>query len=167
MMLTDLARHYGEGPLSLTEIAAHLDLSDKVAYFEQIIPVLKEAKLVESVRGARGGYKLARAPETIKMGMVIRRLEGGIAVMGCATDGVTAKSCNHEEVCTSQLLWLRVRNAISRALDSTTLADLLPNSRQVLPLTEISNMVVAEAQELVLEAARQPDAEMLTAINVD
>ena len=152
MMLTDLARHYGEGPLSLTDIAAHLGLT--VAYLEQIVPALKEAKLVESVRGAHGGYKLARAPETIKMGMVIRRLEGGIAVMGCATDGVTLASCNHEDVCTAPILWVRVRNAIARALDSTTLADLVPGTRQILPLLELTSPAVAAAQELVLEAAK-------------
>lgn len=132
MMLTDLARHYGKGTLSLTEIATHLDLS--VDYLEQIVKDLKKANLVESVRGAKGGYKLARAPETIRMGTVIRRLEGGIAVMGCATDSDDHGSCNHEEVCSAPILWLRVRSAIAHALDTTTLADLVPETRRALPV---------------------------------
>jgi Rrf2 family protein len=146
MMLTDLARHYGQGTLSLTEIASHLGLT--VSYLEQIVPELKAAKLVESVRGAKGGYKLARPPETIRMGMVIRRLEGGIHVMGCASDGEHGPSCHHEEVCSAPILWLRVRNAIAQALDSTTLADLVPDTRRTLPVFD-SIAALTVAQELL------------------
>lgn len=127
MMLTDLARNYGKGPLSLTEIAEHLSLS--VAYLEQIVPDLRKHGFVESIRGAKGGYVLARPPETIRMSAVIRALEKRIAVMGCATEGTDGPDCNHEEVCTAPLLWLRVRDAITQALDATTLADLAPTRR--------------------------------------
>jgi Rrf2 family protein len=154
MMLTVLAKNYGKGPLSLTEVADQLGLSVSapeqvepatdsdsnrhkrgsgltVSYLEQIVPALRKHGFVESVRGAKGGYILARSPETIKMGAVIRALEGRIAVMGCATDDDNLV-CNHEHVCSAPVLWLRVRDAITQALDSTTLADLAPNPRRML-----------------------------------
>ncbi|MEI6044551.1 MAG: Rrf2 family transcriptional regulator [Chloroflexota bacterium] len=127
MMLTDLAQHYGEGPLSLSDIAKHLSLT--VPYLEQIVPALRKHGFVESVRGAKGGYVLATPPETIKMGAVIRALEDRIAVMGCAAEDNSAPNCHHENVCTATVLWLRVRDAIMQALDSTTLADLVPTRR--------------------------------------
>ncbi len=137
MMLTDLARHYGQGPLSLSEIGAHLDLS--VAYLEQIVPSLRKAKFIESTRGAKGGYILALPPEKIGMGQVVRALEErdrGFKVMRCATLDGSTEPCNHEEICTAPILWVRVRDAISQALDSTTLADLVPGSRKkTLPMS--------------------------------
>jgi Rrf2 family protein len=140
MMLTDLARHYGNGPLSLTDIATHLGLS--VAYLEQIVPALRIHGFIESQRGAKGGYALAAPPSQINMGGVIRALEerkngrGPLSVMPCANLDGSVDPCNHEEVCTAPVLWLRVRDAITQALDSTTLADLAPQSRRVLPLTK-------------------------------
>ncbi len=139
MMLTDLARHYGNGPLSLTDIATHLGLS--VAYLEQIVPALRTHGFIESQRGAKGGYILAAPPSQINMGGVIRALEerkhgrGPLSIMPCANLDGTVEACSHEEVCTAPVLWLRVRDAITQALDSTTLSDLSPQSRQVLPLT--------------------------------
>ncbi len=133
MMLTDLARNYGKGPLSLSEIAEHLGLSE--AYLEQIVPKLRKHGFVESTRGAKGGYILAQPPEIIRMGLVIRALEGRIAVMGCATDEANhLPGCNHEDICTAPVLWLRVRDAITQALDSTTLADLMPNPKRLVPM---------------------------------
>jgi DNA-binding IscR family transcriptional regulator len=76
------------------------------------------------------------------MGGVIRALEerkngrGPLSVMPCANLDGTVEPCNHEEVCTAPVLWLRVRDAITQALDSTTLADLAPQSRRILPLTQ-------------------------------
>lgn len=132
MMLTDLAQYYGTGPRSLSDIAERLKLT--VPYLEQIVPALRKHGFVESIRGAKGGYVLARPPEAIKMGAVIRVLEGRIAVMGCATDDNSAITCNHEEICSAPVLWLRVRDAITQALDSTTLADLAPNPRRILTM---------------------------------
>ena len=140
MMLTDLARHYGSGPLSLTDIATHLGLS--VAYLEQIVPALRTHGFIESQRGAKGGYVLAAPPSQINMGGVIRALEGRkngrgpLSVMPCANLDGTVEPCNHEEVCNAPVLWLRVRDAITQALDSTTLADLAPQSHRVLPLLQ-------------------------------
>lgn len=124
--MAQLAGRYGRGPASLTEIAEEEDLPR--AYLEQLVISLRDAGLVLSTRGARGGYRLARAPREIQMSEVLRALEGPIAPMICATDDAAHASCVRAGHCTVNLLWVRVRDAISGALDSMTLADLVPPS---------------------------------------
>jgi Rrf2 family transcriptional regulator, cysteine metabolism repressor len=123
--MVQLGRHYGRGPASLAEIAAAEDLPR--AYLEQLVMSLRDAGLVTSTRGARGGYELTKSPEQTPMSDVLRALEGPIAPMVCATDdpehGVL---CDRTASCTVNLLWVRIRDAISGALDSMTLADLVP-----------------------------------------
>ena len=132
--MVQLARHYGTGPASLAEIAAEEDLPR--AYLEQLVVSLREAGLVVSTRGAHGGYELARAPGLIPMGVVLRALEGPIAPMMCASDDPEhATTCDRSSRCTVNLLWVRVRDAITGALDSMTLADLVPERRDI-PTTD-------------------------------
>ena len=123
--MVQLGRHFGSGPASLAEIAAEEDLPR--AYLEQLAMGLREAGLVLSTRGAHGGYELARAPQDIRMGEVLRALEGPIAPMFCASDDPEhATTCDRSASCTVNLLWVRVRNAIVGALDGMTLAELVP-----------------------------------------
>ena len=123
--MVQLARHFGSGPASLAGIAAEEDLPR--AYLEQLVVSLREAGLVVSTRGAHGGYELARDPATIPMGEVLRALEGPIAPMMCATDDPEhATLCDRSSRCTVNVLWVRVRDAVAGALDSMTLADLVP-----------------------------------------
>ena len=123
--MVQLGRHYGRGPASLAEIAAEEDLPR--AYLEQLVVSLREAGLVTSTRGAHGGYELARPPETISMAEVLRALEGPIAPMLCASDDPEhANLCDRSSRCTVNVLWVRVRDAVAGALDSMTLADLVP-----------------------------------------
>lgn len=122
-MMVELARHYGSGPISLAEMASHESLPRP--YLEQLVSSLRSADLVTSTRGARGGYTLTRAPEAIRMGEVIRALEGPIAPMVCASEEPThAGICERTGYCNVNLLWIKVRDAITDALDSVTLADL-------------------------------------------
>jgi Rrf2 family cysteine metabolism transcriptional repressor len=124
-LMVQLGRHFGTGPASLAEIAAEEDLPR--AYLEQLVVSLREAGLVTSTRGAHGGYELARPPETISMTDVLRALEGPIAPMMCATDDPEhATLCDRSSRCTVNVLWVRVRDAVAGALDSMTLADLVP-----------------------------------------
>ena len=89
---------------------------------------LRDAGLVISTRGARGGYELARPPADIHMGEVLRALEGPIAPMICATeDPEHALLCDRSAKCTVNVLWVRVRDAITGTLDAMTLADLAPS----------------------------------------
>jgi Rrf2 family cysteine metabolism transcriptional repressor len=123
--MVQLGRHYGTGPVSLAEVAAEEDLPR--AYLEQLVMSLREANLVTSTRGAHGGYELARSPASISMSEVLRALEGPIAPMMCASDDPEhAIVCDRSARCTVNVLWVRLRDAITGALESMTLADLVP-----------------------------------------
>jgi Rrf2 family protein len=123
--MVQLGRHFGQGPASLAEIAAEEDLPR--AYLEQLVMSLRDAGLVTSTRGARGGYELTEAPEKTRMSEILRALEGPIAPMMCASeDPEHGLICDRTSSCTVNLLWVRIRDAIAGALDSMTLADLVP-----------------------------------------
>ena len=123
--MVQLGRHYGAGPASLAEMAAEEDLPR--AYLEQLVVNLRGAGLVTSTRGAHGGYELARPPASISMAEVLRALEGPIAPMLCASeDPEHATICDRSARCTVNVLWVRVRDAVAGALDSMSLADLVP-----------------------------------------
>jgi Rrf2 family protein len=141
-LMVQLGRHFGMGPASLAEIAAEEDLPR--AYLEQLVTSLRDRGLVVSTRGARGGYELARPPREIGMGDVLRALEGPIAPMFCASDDPEhATTCDRSSRCTVNVLWVRLRDAIVGALDSMTLADLVPvpGASVTLPTTTLTGAV--------------------------
>jgi Rrf2 family protein len=158
-LLVDLARHHGEKPRSLTEISQAEGLELKLQYLEQLVKCLREHDLVESTRGAHGGYRLSRPPEQIHMGEVVRALEGQIAPMICATEGEMEVICDRLDGCSTRYLWNRLRDAISATLDSISLADLVREARlgQELPLIMPSTIVRAPT------SARQPGATTVVA----
>jgi Rrf2 family transcriptional regulator, cysteine metabolism repressor len=126
-VMVELARRAGEEPIPLAEIAADDGLP--LAYLEHLVARLRRAGLVDSRRGSRGGYMLARASTEITMAEVVEALEGSIAPIECiseAADGsiVCSREAKHERVCPTKLLWTRVRLSIVRTLQETTLADL-------------------------------------------
>jgi Rrf2 family transcriptional regulator, cysteine metabolism repressor len=130
-LMVDLARHYddsGGSARSLTEIGQAEGLELKVQYLEQLVKCLRENHLVESTRGAHGGYRLSRAPERIRMGEVVRALEGPVAPMICATEGEMGVICDRLDGCSTRYLWSQVRDAVVNTLDSITLADLVKRS---------------------------------------
>ncbi|MEW6397872.1 MAG: Rrf2 family transcriptional regulator [Bacillota bacterium] len=118
----ELARTGRAGPLPLHVIARRQGLSQH--YLEQLVGPLREAGLVRSVRGAQGGYELARPPEEITVGDVVRILEGPIAVTDCTVPGTGIEQCGRAEGCVARGVWERVSESIARVLDSITLADL-------------------------------------------
>jgi Rrf2 family protein len=123
-LMVQLGSRYGTRPASLAEIALDEDLPR--AYLEQLVTSLRDAGLVVSTRGARGGYQLARPPDQVRMSDVLRALEGPIAPMICASDAEEHQACDRSARCTVNVLWVRVRDAITSTLDSMTLADLVP-----------------------------------------
>lgn len=126
-VMVELARHHGDGPLSLADIATQEGLP--LAYLEQIIGDLRHAGLVVARRGRRGGYQLTRSPETISMSEIVRPLEGGISPMVCIPDDPHEPDiihCVHQDYCTTRVLWIKVRDSIINTLESTMLADLVP-----------------------------------------
>lgn len=145
-LMVDLARHYGGTPRSLSEISQSEGLELKVQYLEQLVRSLREHGLVESTRGAHGGYRLSRPPEEMRMSEILRALEGPIAPMICATEGEMEVICDRLDGCSTKFLWAHVRDAITAALDAVTLADVLranererseraPNGSRLIPLS--------------------------------
>lgn len=124
--LFELAMHEGTGPLSLKAIAEKQGLSEH--YLEQLAAPLRRAGLVTSVRGAQGGYALARPASEITVGDIIRVLEGPIGVSDCATDdGSSPPDCAQN--CTVHGVWEKVRDAIVAVVDGISLADLVEAER--------------------------------------
>ena len=130
-VMVELARRASgecDDPVPLAEIAAKDGLP--LAYLEHLVARLRKAGLVDSRRGSRGGYMLARRPSEITMAEVVAALEGSIAPIECITetsDGsiVCARESDPGHVCPTKLLWTRVRMSIVSTLRETTLADLL------------------------------------------
>ena len=150
-MLVQLARRWaGEAtvPVSLAEVAADEDLPR--AYLEQLAIPLREAGIVASTRGARGGYALARPPVEVTMAEALRALEGPLAPMICASeDPAEAHACLRLGACSVNGLWVQVRDAIGGVLESTTLADLVPRPR----------LVALDPEPAVEELDAEPEAE--------
>lgn len=121
--MVELARRHGDGPVPLSAVARVQGLSQ--GYLEQVAAALRRAGLLISRRGAAGGYVLAREPEAITVGDVIRVLEGEIVPMTCVADENTcAPPCTREGQCATRDVWLIVRMQLEKTLNSTTLADL-------------------------------------------
>lgn len=123
-----LAGHYHEGPVALAEIARAEGLS--LGYLEHLAAALRKAGLVASTRGMRGGYRLTAEPSQVRVGDVLRALEGPLAPVECATEGIPSSHCEREESCPSRPLWERLRDSVSQVMDSTTLADLYQGARE-------------------------------------
>lgn len=122
-----LARSYGDGPVALTNVAH--DSAVPPAYLEQLLGMLRRAGLIASTRGAHGGYALARSPEEIRIGDIYRVLEGPIAPMDCVSEVEPDEQCPLIDGCATRVVWIKVRDNIIDALDSTTLADLVTPPR--------------------------------------
>jgi Rrf2 family cysteine metabolism transcriptional repressor len=127
-VLAELARRDGDEPVSLAEIATADELP--LAYLEHLVARLRKAGLVESRRGARGGYLLARPAADITMAEVVEALEGSIAPIECisqAPDGalVCSREADPDHACPTKLLWTRVRSSIVKTLTETALSDLV------------------------------------------
>jgi len=118
--MAELAARYGEGPIALSEVAESQDIS--LDTLEQIVAPLRRAGLLESTRGANGGYQLARPPAQITVGDVLRALEGALVPIPCLA-GDAASQCARAGQCSTRPVWALVRDRLVETLDHTTLAD--------------------------------------------
>ncbi len=122
-MMTEFARAYERGPLSLAEVSRieHLPLS----YLEQLAAQLRRGGLVDSTRGVRGGYRLTRHPHSISVLDVVRVVEGEVAPVECVAHDYVPGACIREGDCASQPLWRRLKDSIDAVLSQTTLEELV------------------------------------------
>jgi Rrf2 family protein len=127
--LTVLADEYGKGPVLIADIAAreHIPRS----FLELILLELKNHRFLDSRKGRGGGYFLAKEPDQISAGQVLRAIEGPIAPLPCASKTAYRKceECHDERSCAVRLMMCEVREATAKILDSTTLADLLKRAQ--------------------------------------
>lgn len=120
-LMLDLAVNNTGECISIKSIAARQGISEK--YLEQIIGQLNRAGYVRSVRGAQGGYLLAKDPAEYTVGMILRLMEGNLLVVGCLDEDAAA--CERAEHCVTQEVWHQMQEAISGIVDNITLADLV------------------------------------------
>jgi Rrf2 family transcriptional regulator, cysteine metabolism repressor len=118
----DLAIKYGQGPISIKEISERQSISEP--YLEQLFASLRKAGLVNSIRGAQGGYVLAYKPLDITVGQIIRTLEGPIAPTECVSEKEPLL-CNKSDICITKSIWENIRDSINDVIDNITLSDMV------------------------------------------
>jgi len=123
--MVDMALHEDQGPILLKDIAKRQGISEK--YLEHIITSLKVAGLVKSIRGARGGYILARPTSQIKLSHIIRALEGSAAPVECVDD---PKLCSRVGICVTRDVWMKIKEKIEEILESVSLKDLAEQQKK-------------------------------------
>jgi Rrf2 family protein len=123
-----LALHYDKGVMHMTEIAGREDIPKK--FLEQILLLLKGAGFVQSKSGVGGGYMLARPPEEIALGDVIRVVDGPLAPIGCVSKKFHV-ACPREKTCGIRSIMQDVRNATAQILDNITLGDVCNRTKGV------------------------------------
>jgi Rrf2 family protein len=123
----ELSINYGNGVLNIHEMAKRLDIPIK--FLEQILLDLKRGGFVESRRGKIGGYLLARPPEKIKLGEVIRYIDGSIEPIACANPEKEYSGCVDIHKCVFKKLWQRVAKATGDIVDNMTFLDLARESK--------------------------------------
>ena len=116
----ELAIRQKETPVPLSEIAAGQEISE--AYLEQLMAKLKGAGLIKSVRGAQGGYLLAREAKDITVGDILRPLEGTVGPTECAGE---ASACPGTSCCAVHVIWERIKEGIDAVVDAITLQDVV------------------------------------------
>jgi Rrf2 family protein len=119
-VMLDLALHNTGECVKVKEIATRQGLSEK--YLEQIIAILNKAGYLISVRGAQGGYRLAKTPAEYTVGMILRLTEGSLAPVACLDRD--SDECDRCDTCETLEVWNQVYQAINNVVDNVTIADL-------------------------------------------
>jgi Rrf2 family cysteine metabolism transcriptional repressor len=118
----ELCKRQGEGPQTIGRIARVQAIPAR--FLELILGELRQGGFVESRRGKHGGYLLARAPETLTAGQIIRFIDGPVAPVKCIVDG-TSDNCPLRSSCAFMGMWRKAQGAVSAIYDNTTYRELL------------------------------------------
>lgn len=125
----DLAIHMDEEAIALSQIAERQGISTN--YLEQLIAKLKKAGIVNSIRGAQGGYVLAKPAEEISVGAILRALEGDLNPVDCSEVTQGDSPCSNSDLCVTKYVWKRISDSINDAVDGIMLSELVAESRKV------------------------------------
>lgn len=128
--IIDLARYSETEPVSINSIAARQEISER--YLEQLVALMKKAGLVKSIRGASGGYVLAKKPEEVSVGDVLRALEGSLEPVKCAAFSED-EECTAADGCVTKYVWQKINESIRQTVDEIHLDELVQESRELNP----------------------------------
>ena len=124
--MIDRAQYSEQEAVSISSIAQRQKISE--SYLEQLVAKLKKAGLVISIRGAAGGYRLARPASDISVGDVLRALEGDVRAVICTAQ--TEEGCEGEELCVTKYVWQRINESIEKTVDEMMIDQLVAESRK-------------------------------------
>ena len=126
--LIDLAQYSGNEPVSITSIAGRQEISER--YLEQLMALLKKEGLVKSIRGAGGGYVLAKDLSEISVGDVLRALEGSLDPVECS--GLNPEEgCKAADICVTKYVWQRINDSINQTVDEMRLDELVEEQKRM------------------------------------
>lgn len=123
--MVELAINHGTGPISIKTISERQNISEN--YLELLFSTLKKAGLIKSLRGAQGGYILAKEPKEIRISDIINVLEGPVEIATCLDGDV----CENEDYCATRLLWEKIKNSIDEVMSSITLQDIVDDNNRI------------------------------------
>ena len=124
--LIDLAQYSEEEAVSISSISARQNISE--SYLEQLVARLRKAGLVMSIRGAQGGYRLARPADSISVGDILRALEGDLKAVECSA--LTENGCQGADLCVTKYVWQKINESIEHTVDGIMLDQLVAESRK-------------------------------------
>jgi len=121
-ILLDLALHENKTPRQIHEIAASQQISEK--YISRLIINLRRVKMIRSIRGAKGGYRIARNPAEITLLDIVEAMEGPLSIVDCVR---SPEKCNRNDNCPSRQIWDRLNTEICEAMHKITLQNIIDN----------------------------------------
>ncbi|MBF0484884.1 MAG: Rrf2 family transcriptional regulator [Candidatus Omnitrophica bacterium] len=136
-LMIDLAIHGGQGAVLLKDVSRRQDISEK--YFGHFVPLLKSAGLINTTRGSRGGFSLARPASEITLKDIIVAAEGAIDLVGCVDN---ASQCRRSSGCAARDIWLEATRKIEKIFEGYTLAEAVERQKAK---TEKKNHVIYPA----------------------
>lgn len=126
--MIDLAEYSEEEPVSISSVASRQGISER--YLEQLVSLLKKAGLVKSIRGASGGYVLAKTMNEISVGDILRALEGNLEPVQCAAF-YSEEGCSAAGGCVTKYVWQKINDSINQTVDEIKLDELVRESKSL------------------------------------
>lgn len=143
-ILVELSRQGVEKPVQVSQISKNQEIP--VKYVEQLIRVLKQAELVASVRGPKGGHVIAKHPSEITLGQLVRLFEGQSELVACISE---PEKCDMSDDCRVRLVWMKATEALYEILDATTIEDVTQTNSAEISATSDTPVNCRPKKEIV------------------